>query len=88
MAWKMTDNGSIATIDGNPVWLGEDGDEKAVDYAAMSKALRDANRESAGRKAELKKQSETLAWSDGIEEASALSLREGESMLSPWRTLT
>ena len=39
MAWKLTDNGMIATIDGNPVWQGEDGDEKAVDYAAMSKAL-------------------------------------------------
>jgi len=55
MPWKMNEDNSFAKDEsGNPVWVRESGEEKAVDYIAMSQALMSASREAAERKAKLR----------------------------------
>ena len=54
MAWKMKGEGVLELVNGNPVWVTDTGEEKPVDYPAMSKRLADVNRESAERKEKLR----------------------------------
>lgn len=55
MPWKENDDKSLVRDDkGNPIWLNDSGEEKGVDYPAMSTALGTANREAAERKAKLR----------------------------------
>lgn len=54
MPWKVNGEGVFELVNGNPVWVTETGEEKTVDYPAMSKKLSDANRESADRKEKIR----------------------------------
>lgn len=71
MAWKKDDSGNFAVDNnGNPVWVTDTGEDKSVDYLAMSKSIRDANFESKNRKDEIRGLKEKLAIFDGIEDLS------------------
>lgn len=71
MAWKVDDKGNFVKDDnGNPVFTLDSGEDKSVDYLAMSKSLREANAEAKNRKDELKTIKEKLAIFDGIEDLS------------------
>jgi hypothetical protein len=55
MPWKKNDDGTFAVDDkGNPVFVLEDGNEKNVDYLAMTRSLSEANTESRKRREALK----------------------------------
>lgn len=66
MPWKKDDKGAYVEDEkGNPIFKLESGEERSVDYLAMSKALTDASRESATRKEQIRNL-ETAAklWGD------------------------
>lgn len=54
MPWKVNGEGVFELVNGNPVWVTDTGEEKPVDYPALSKRLTDVNRESADRKEKLR----------------------------------
>ena len=55
MPWKRDENDGLAVGEnGDPIWIDEEGNERAVDYQAMSAALSRTNRESADRKSRLR----------------------------------
>lgn len=54
MPWDMDENGMMQLENGNPVWVSETGEKKAVDYPAMSKRLSEVNAESKMRKEKLR----------------------------------
>lgn len=55
MHWKETEDKTLVKDDkGNPIWVNDSGEEKGVDYPAMSTALSTANREAAERKVKLR----------------------------------
>lgn len=68
MAWKKDDNGNFVLDGENPIWVSDSGEEKSVDYPAMSKSLREANAESKSRKEELRGLNEKYALFNGIED--------------------
>ena len=49
MPWKEDGKGGLAVDNGAPVWVAEDGEEKRVDYEAMTKRLADVTKESIER---------------------------------------
>ncbi len=49
MPWKEDGKGGLAVENGAPVWGAEDGEEKRVDYEAMTKRLADVTKESIER---------------------------------------
>lgn len=51
MPWKRDDNGSFVEVDGNPVWVTDSGEEKGVDYPALSGKLTKTAQENMQRKA-------------------------------------
>lgn len=71
MPWMKDDNGAFMTdASGNPVWLTDDGDEKAVDYEAFSGKHAKTVRENMQRKeriAALEKRYARLAAVDDLE---------------------
>lgn len=72
MSWKLDDNKRLVTDDnGNPVWISEAGDEKAVDYPGLLKRLSEVNGESSERKQKIRGLQEKLALFDGIEDLKA-----------------
>lgn len=72
MAWKVDDKGNfVKDENGNPIFTLESGEDKSVDYLAMSKSLREANTESKNRKDEIKSLKEKYAIFDGIDDLSA-----------------
>lgn len=72
MPWKENDDKSLVRDDkGNPIWLNEAGEEKAVDYPAMSAGLSTANREAAERKAKLREAETKLEMFKDIEDLPA-----------------
>lgn len=72
MPWKKDENGAyIEDSNGNPIFVTDGGEERSVDYPAMSKALTEASRESAGRKETIRKlEAAAKAW-EGIEDVPA-----------------
>ena len=72
MPWKKDDNGAyIEDNNGNPIFVLDGGEERSVDYLAMSKALTEASRESAGRKDTIRKmEAAAKAW-EGVEDIPA-----------------
>lgn len=54
MPWKVNGEGIFELVNGNPVWVSETGEEKTVDYPAISRRLAEVNRESADRKDKLR----------------------------------
>lgn len=72
MPWKENDDKSLVRDDkGNPIWLNDSGDEKSVDYPAMSTALSTANKEAAERKAKLREAESRLDAVKDIEDLAA-----------------
>ena len=68
MAWK-TENGNIVVNEnGHPIFVKDSGEEKAVDYIAMSNALSSANSESATRKNKIRDLESKLNIFEGIED--------------------
>lgn len=68
MPWKVKESGEVE-VDGagNPVFVLDSGEERSVDYPAMSKKLSEANRESAGRKDRIRELEEQVKVWEGIE---------------------
>ena len=68
MPWKKDEAGAFALDDkGNPIFVLDGGEERSVDYSAMSKKLSETNRESAGRKDRIRElEEQAKAW-EGIE---------------------
>lgn len=61
MPWKKDENGVFAVDDtGNPVWTDDAGQDKGVDYAALSKRLSETTKESVQRKEKLRELEKTL----------------------------
>ena len=71
MPWKEDGKGGLAVENGAPVWVAEDGDEKRVDYEAMTKRLADVTKESIERKNRLREHEATLKQLEGIEDVTA-----------------
>jgi len=73
MAWKKDEDGRLAVDgNGNPIWVTDGtGEEKAVDYTAMSKRLTEVNAESKSRKEELRTLKEKYAALADIEDLPA-----------------
>lgn len=69
MPWKMDENGNfVKGEDGNPIAITDSGEERSVDYSAMSKKLSEVNRESAGRKERIRELEAQLKPLEGIED--------------------
>ncbi|UQZ90212.1 hypothetical protein C4J81_13775 [Deltaproteobacteria bacterium Smac51] len=69
MPWKTNENSGLAVNDhGNPIWVSDTGEEKVVDYTAMSAALSRANREAAERNDKIKALDAKLAPLADIED--------------------
>ncbi len=69
MPWKMDETGNLMKgEDGNPIAITENGEERSVDYSAMSKKLSEVNRESAGRKERIRELEAQLKPLEGIED--------------------
>ncbi len=71
MPWKEDGKGGLAVENGAPVWVAEDGEEKRVDYEAMTKRLADVTKESIERKNRLREHEATLKQLEGIEDVTA-----------------
>lgn len=71
MPWKMDDNGALILDNGNPVFVLDGGEERSVDFPAMSTALTKANREAAERKDKIRSLEETAKVWAGIEDIPA-----------------
>lgn len=72
MAWKKDEEGHfVADANGNPIWTTDSGEDKAVDYTALTKRISEVNAESQGRKEKLRALNEKLAIFDGIEDLAA-----------------
>ena len=72
MPWKMDENGNLMKgDDGNPIAITESGEERSVDYAAMSRKLSEVNKESAGRKERIKALEAQLKPLEGIDDVAA-----------------
>lgn len=72
MPWKKDEDGHfVADGNGNPVWVQESGEDKPVDYPALSRRLSEVNAESKGRKEELRKLNEKYAILADIEDLTA-----------------
>lgn len=72
MPWKMDENGNLVKgDDGNPIAISDGGEERSVDYSAMSKKLSEVNRESAGRKERIRELEAQLKPLEGIEDVPA-----------------
>lgn len=68
MPWKKDEAGAFVVDDkGNPVFVLDGGEERSVDYPAMSKKLSEVNRESAGRKDRIRDLEEQMKAWEGIE---------------------
>lgn len=71
MPWKLDDKGQFVVDENkNPIFVLDGGEEKSVDYTAMSTALTKANKEAMERKNKLKEQEVILSALDGIENVS------------------
>lgn len=69
MPWKMDENGNfVKGEDNNPIAITDSGEERSVDYSAMSKKLSEVNRESAGRKERIRELEAQLKPLEGIED--------------------
>lgn len=69
MPWKMDENGNfVKGEDGNPIAITDSGEDRSVDYSAMSKKLSEVNRESAGRKERIRELEAQLKPLEGIED--------------------
>lgn len=69
MPWKKDEAGAFVVDDkGNPVFVLDGGEERSVDYSAMSKKLSEVNRESAGRKDRIRDLEEQMKAWEGIED--------------------
>ncbi len=68
MPWKINPDTKAFELDsnGNPVFVLDGGEEKSVDYAAMSQALSKASRESAERKEKIRSLEAVVKQFDGI----------------------
>ena|GEM_PF-2694238 len=77
MPWKVDEESKSLAMDdkGNPIWLNDAGEEKSVDYSAMSKSLSDANREAAQRKDKIKALEDQLKPYEGIEDFPAFKIQ-------------
>lgn len=71
MPWKVDDNGAMVLDNGNPVFIMDGGEERLVDFPAMSTALSKANREAAERKGQLRAAEEAARAWEGIEDIPA-----------------
>ncbi len=69
MPWKKDEAGAFVVDDkGNPVFVLDGGEDRSVDYSAMSKKLSEVNRESAGRKDRIRELEAQLKPLEGIED--------------------
>lgn len=68
MAWKKDDNGAFILDGENPIWVTDSGEEKSVDYLAMSKSLRETSTESRQRKERLRELEDKYALFKDIED--------------------
>lgn len=66
MAWKM-DGEAIALKDGNPIWVGNDGNEIAADYGHALGKINELTGESTSRKHKLREYEDKLKPLDGID---------------------
>lgn len=72
MAWKEDENKALARDDkGSPVWINDAGEEKGVDYPAMSAGLAKANKEAHERRLALDEAKKELVRWEGIEDPDA-----------------
>lgn len=71
MPWKKDENGFAQDASGNPVWVAESGEEKAVDYAALSGKLSKTAAENMQRKDELNRMKERYGWLEEVEDLPA-----------------
>jgi len=72
MPWKENEDKSLFRDDkGNPVWINEAGEEKPVDYTAMTASMAKANKEAAERRKALDDAKAELAKWEGIEDPDA-----------------
>lgn len=71
MAWKTDENGGIALQDGNPVWVNDAGEEKAVDYMGLSKSIAEIKKETIDRKNKLRAMESRYAKFADIEDLDA-----------------
>ncbi len=79
MPWKLNEHKAIAVDEkGNPIWVTDSGDERPVDYTAMSTGLSTANREAAERKAKIKEMEARYGPLAEIEDLSAF-LKQAEA---------
>lgn len=68
MPWKKDEAGAFVVDDkGNPIFVLDGGEDRSVDYPAMSKKLSEVNRESAGRKDRIRDLEEQMKAWEGIE---------------------
>lgn len=72
MPWKTDESGVFVKDDkGNPIFVYDGGEEKAVDVPAMSTALTKANREAAERKEKIRSLEAQVKAFEGIEDVQA-----------------
>lgn len=72
MPWKTDESGVFVKDDkGNPIFVYDGGEEKAVDVPAMSTALTKANREAAERKEKIRALESQVKAFEGIEDIQA-----------------
>lgn len=73
MAWKQDEDGRLSIdSNGNPIWVTDGtGEEKPVDYTAMTKRLSEVNAESKNRKEEIRTLKEKYALLADIEDLGA-----------------
>ena len=81
MPWKRDENDLlIVNENGDPIWLDEEGNERSVDYQAMSAALSRANRESSDRKTRLRELESRYGALDEIEDFESWYARATEAL--------
>ena len=72
MPWKTDESGAFVKDDkGNPIFVQDGGEEKSVDFPAMSSALTKANREAAERKEKIRALEAQVEAFKGIEDIPA-----------------
>lgn len=76
MPWKKNDTGAFdVDQNGNPIFVLEGGEERSVDYSAMSASLAKANREAAERKEKIRSLEAQAKAFEGIEDVPAFILK-------------
>lgn len=71
MPWKEEEGVLVKDENGNPIWINEKGEDRAVDYPAMNASLSAAKTEAVKRKDKIKELEAKFAKLEGIEDIEA-----------------